>query len=148
MSENKYNSKWVLYPSNAGQIVKTGNGAEIQWNQDFYGGASLKVALENQIGKSRFSDSLLIHVKEETYVSDVNSKGINIFPNPCNGKTTISLDDEHYFGTVHIYDGSGRLYKEIELDDLETRLEIENSGIYLLKFFSGNRERSQIIIVN
>lgn len=53
---------WMLNPADAGTISSNERQVEIEWSNDFYGTAYLKVAAANECGESPGSDSLQITV--------------------------------------------------------------------------------------
>ena len=79
-------------------------------------------------------------------------KNIKLFPNPSNGKITISNIQNIDLKTIEIYNVLGRLAKQIPVSKNESKLIFDfthlNSGVYLLKLYAnnGNNKTQKLII--
>ena len=87
--------------------------------------------------------------------TEMAQKGANqlvVFPNPTNGKVTISLNhtsESRVEGTVKVFDFSGKLVKSQNIySETEVDLSALPAGVYLLKVTSGSESYSHKLIKN
>jgi hypothetical protein len=90
---------WIIEPADAGLIIGNSNNIIIQWNEDFYGTASLKAASVNFCGLSEYSFPIIIQRYPENAILD--------FANPV-----ITSDEEPFllnegFPGGGTYEGEG-----------------------------------------
>jgi len=54
---------WTILPTNAGTIINNGISSIVEWNDNFYGPATITVAGQNSCGTGTLSNSLDVNVK-------------------------------------------------------------------------------------
>ena len=89
-----------------------------------------------------------VGIEGSTTEGDINSK-VRVFPNPGNGRYTISLDKELLGSTMFIYDEMGKLIKEItNTNQRKYLLDLSEfaKGIYNMKVVVEGLEFSKTII--
>ncbi|MGB1033292.1 MAG: T9SS type A sorting domain-containing protein, partial [Flavobacteriales bacterium] len=64
-----------------------------------------------------------------------------VYPNPSNGKFTVSINDADLNQKATLYDLQGRAVQEIVLNSSNTQFYVQNAGIYLLVLENGYREK-------
>lgn len=91
-------------------------------------------------GKDEYEDVQEIAVEE----------GIRVYPNPTNACFTIVVPDfsETTSAIYELYDFNGMVIIKDDLNNIETRVDIENLniGVYLLKIFIGDEMFYKIIL--
>jgi len=103
-------------------------------------------------------DSLMYDISDTTFTITVVSNyeitngGIemNVYPNPSNGMLTLNIEEEISGKTkIQITDLSGRLIEQISIDKKQISIDMSKyqKGIYLLKIVSGNKSRTEKIVV-
>ncbi|MCB0463310.1 MAG: spondin domain-containing protein [Flavobacteriaceae bacterium] len=97
--------------------------------------------------------TMTITLESVLNLPDNNFKsGINLSPNPTNGKVTINNSSSEIIDNIQFYDIIGKLVKSVKLDSAnnETQLNLEDlsSGIYLVKVTSakGNSSLKKLVI--
>lgn len=68
-----------------------------------------------------------------TDVLEINPTTINIFPNPSDRVFNLQLSDNLINGTIEVIDATGRLLNQFPINNLTTKIEIEENGLYLLR---------------
>jgi len=63
---------------------------------------------------------------------------------------SVHVDDEFVGGTMSLYTASGRLLREVALDDTSAGLELDDppSGVYLVQVRTGDRVVTQRLVIN
>ena len=69
------------------------------------------------------------------------------FPNPCNGKFTLTLSKEK--GTVEIYNVLGEKVYRVEIINPKSEIDLSNQpkGIYIAKFYAEQKLRTVKILI-
>ena len=87
----------------------------------------------------------VLGVKDESF-----DREITLYPNPSNGFISLTNSSINKIDKIEIYDLIGKqVHKEIVNDRELINLELENlnSGVYLVKVFSGNRNSIKKLII-
>ncbi|QOW10420.1 T9SS type A sorting domain-containing protein [Kaistella flava (ex Peng et al. 2021)] len=81
-------------------------------------------------------NNTILEVKDNS----INSKGIIIYPNPTKGESITIISDKN-IGNVSIYDTSGRLIINKEINNKKGQIEVSNlvNGVYVIKIQGGYR---------
>ncbi|MCT4615454.1 MAG: T9SS type A sorting domain-containing protein [Marinifilaceae bacterium] len=96
--------------------------------------SQLPINLEDQIEGNIFKPTII------TGIVELNSTlKVNTYPNPTQGKFTISFD-QYINGMISIYDYSGRLIHKRTISSKKERFDLENNvaGIYFIRIDSNN----------
>jgi len=143
-SEDAYDYSWALNPGEAGSINIEGAEAEITWNENFSGMASLTVAGINDCGEGDYSDTLTIQVDDCTNINEtIKDQSFAVYPNPASGEINISsFVPERTAATVKIFNQTGQLVYERTMNfregNLSRRIDISSlkKGMYLISIQS------------
>ncbi|MCF7835183.1 C10 family peptidase [Candidatus Gracilibacteria bacterium] len=143
---------WEIIPANAGSL-STGNDTivTVTWDTGYTGNCSLTVKAVNNCGQSQNSDSLIIYVDYITSVNEVEIVNVNIFPNPCDGRFTITSDK--LISAVYLYDVSGRMVKShLSLNPPESSFIKEvlvdlPTGMYFVHVYMGRESMIRKVVV-
>jgi hypothetical protein len=140
-SENAESYAWMIEPEAAGTISGTGTTGTVTWTLDYKGNVNVSVKGINACGESGYSETLTVATFTTLGIGHNGENiGIALFPNPNNGKFTLTLNAEgnqtvnlsvfsnsgvevYRESNVHI---SGKTTKNIDLSSLA-------KGIYTLK---------------
>jgi ligand-binding sensor domain-containing protein len=73
-------------------------------------------------------------------ISDIEQSRVSVYPNPCNGRVTVSLGDHCESSTISVFDTQGRLIQNNRvLNSIQVILEIQGEpGTYLIQLMKGN----------
>jgi hypothetical protein len=136
---------WIVDPSSAGVFSGTGTTGTIEWTKDYNGTVSISVKGINTCGE-RSSQVLAVLLSSTLGIGNNGEAiGITLYPNPNNGKFTLTLNAEGnqdvnlmiYNSTgAEVYSAngvkiSGKTTKNIDLSNL-------SAGIYNLKVSGEN----------
>jgi hypothetical protein len=131
-----------LATDNAGHVYTAGGtenttGIASGGFQNAYGGGTFDAVLV------QFNTTCVTAQVEETFFD----RGLNIFPNPSEGKFTITAKEMHAAELV-IYDVNGQLVFSAPFDS-ETEIDLTgfSAGVYFIRVFDNERAFSQKIIV-
>jgi len=137
---------WFVDPSSAGVFSGTGTTGTIAWTKDYNGTVSISVKSINTCGESENSQLLTVLLSSTLGIGNNGEAiGITLYPNPNNGKFTLTLNAEGnqdvnlmiYNSTgAEVYSAngvkiSGKTTKNIDLSGL-------SAGIYNLKVSGEN----------
>jgi PKD repeat protein len=137
---------WFISPANAGTISGTDRIGTVTWDNLFRGPtATITVKAIDSCGPGLPSDGKVVNVKNTIGVQEINGNGITIFPNPGNGKFTISFTGNFTDVNIRIINTmgsaiytdnnirvSGKLSHDLDLSTIP-------AGIYFLKVQTDNR---------
>jgi len=85
--------EWNLDPDNAGTISTNGTMADISWNQEFSGTASITLTAQNDCGGGPDSDSYVVTVYNSLDIRDIPGvNSLKIYPNPTDGEIIIRIN--------------------------------------------------------
>jgi ligand-binding sensor domain-containing protein len=81
-------------------------------------------------------------------VSDIEESRVSVYPNPCNGRVTVSLGGLCASGTITVFDTQGRLLQNNRfLNSRKVNFEIQGEpGAYLIQFVNGNSPQNVEVI--
>lgn len=128
---------WELIPANAGSLsTDNDTSVTVTWDTSWTGNCSLTVKAVNNCGQSQASTAKNIYVDFLTSVNEVEIVNVNIFPNPCDGRFTITSDKP--ISAVYLYDVSGRMI---------TNLPDTPSGLYFVHVYMGRESIIRKVIV-
>jgi len=141
---------WVLEPSNMGTIAGNGTSVIITWS-GVLGQANLSVKAVNPCGQSDLSQPLSIYVDNTVGMEDMEKNKITIYPNPNNGRFTISSS---YVGIseVYLYNLYGRAVMNFSVSLFNEKIvtmDCSNlsKGIYFVKVLIGKESRIRKVVV-
>jgi len=83
---------WVIDPSNAGTIAGNSTKGTATWTNKYSGPVKISVKAKNDCGDAAASVEKSVVLYSPTGVSDLNSLGFEVFPNPTDGKFTVSFN--------------------------------------------------------
>lgn len=149
---DEYN--WYLEPAEAGMIIPHGDDAIVVWNNGFLGTAMIKVAAINTCGEGEISEALEVTVDNFTGISNPQSQlgQVSIFPNPGNGKITISLGDQEGNARIRVLNLTGNIVFDNLIDtnnSSETWIDLSSlaDGLYIVVVDSASgRSTGKVII--
>jgi PKD repeat protein len=129
---------WELAPAEAGEMVMEMNTVTIQWSEDWYGIAALKVCGGNDCGMGPYSEEFEVEVADPTGITTIDETAFSIYPNPSKGQFMIELSAResvtYNMGVVNIL-GVEVLRKDIEVNGIYNEtidLSAVPKGIYYL----------------
>jgi hypothetical protein len=137
---------WFVDPSSAGVFSGTGTTGTINWTKDYNGTVSISVKSINTCGESENSQVVTVLLSSTLGIGNNSENiGIALYPNPNNGKFTLTLDaNANHDVNIIIYNSlgvevysengvklSGKITKNIDLSSL-------SKGIYNLKVAGEN----------
>jgi len=137
---------WFVDPASAGTISGTGTTGTVAWTTDYKGTASISVKSINTCGESVNSEVLTVLLYSTLGIGNNGEDiGISLYPNPNNGKFTLTLNaNGNQDVNIAIYSStgvavymendvkiSGKITKNIDLSTL-------SKGIYNLKVAGEN----------
>jgi PKD repeat protein len=144
--QNAESYAWFVDPAAAGVISGTGTTGTIAWTTDYKGTASISVKSINSCGESEASEILTVLLYSTLGIGNHGEDiGIALYPNPNNGKFTLTLNaNGNHDVNIAIYSSTGvnvymendvkifgKLTKSIDLSTL-------SKGIYNLKVAGEN----------
>ena len=88
-------------------------------------------------------------VSAEKINSKINAESsVVIYPNPSNGKFTISINNSvKENARYNIYSFEGRVIKSDKINKSQQNFEISEKGIYIIKISNGDKVWSQKVVV-
>jgi PKD repeat protein len=145
---------WELLPAESGTILSNGLTATVTWTLNWEGTATIKVKGYNEIcGEGEFSEGFDITCSICTGINEkADLTGVQIFPNPSNGRITISFDNN--FGVAEI-SVMNMLNKVVYSGKTETmtgktlNIDLSNltKGVYFIKLKTDRQEETRKIII-
>jgi ligand-binding sensor domain-containing protein len=81
-------------------------------------------------------------------VSDIEESRVSVYPNPCNGRVTVSLGGLCASGAITVFDTQGQLLQNNRfLNSRKVNFEIQGEpGAYLIQFVNGNSPQNVEVI--
>ena len=107
-----YDIVWSLEPEEAGTLIMGGNMANIVWNSDFRGNATLTYTIGNTCGDSEASMPMNIQVLNTTGITETADKAIEVYPNPAGEQIHVKAIGLEGEVTIRIIDVLGRVMLE------------------------------------
>ena len=145
---------WSLEPETAGTITSEGHRAQVEWNGDYRGQATVSYHYENPCGSTAISEALTVNVFNSTAIDEQNASAFEIFPNPTDGKIDLVLGKNLQGNTVvEVYNllGERMLRKQAHLlrhdETLSLDLSGMASGLYIIKLSTENGSCSKKVSV-
>ena len=78
--------------------------------------------------------------------SEIESQGLDIYPNPSKGIFTLDLGEGSW--NVNVYDMTGRCVKQSQIESQgEIDLSANEKGVYFVKALNGSREFTKKVVV-
>lgn len=108
----EYDIAWSLEPEEAGTLIMGGNMANIVWNSEFRGNATLTYTIGNICGNSEVSLPLNIQVMNSTDVNENLDVPVTVYPNPARDQIHVKAAGIEGEFTVRIVDVLGRIVAE------------------------------------
>jgi PKD repeat protein len=145
---------WEIQPAAAGTISGTGATATITWTLNWEGTATLRVKGYNEpCGEGEFSAGFDVVCSICTGINEqADLAGIQIYPNPSNGKLTINFDSNVGMTEISVVN---MLNKVVFSDKSETmtgktlNIDLGNlaKGVYFIKLKTDRHEETRKIII-
>jgi PKD repeat protein len=143
---NAESYEWVISPSAAGTISGTGTSGTVAWTQDYKGNASISVKSVNTCGASEESEIMTVLLYSTLGIGSKGEEiGITLYPNPNDGKFTLTLNAKgNHEVNIEIFNSAGiEIYTEngVTVSGKITRnIDLPNlsKGIYHLKVTGEN----------
>ena len=83
------------------------------------------------------SDSIQVWVEICSGISELSDQwGIQLYPNPSSGQFYINCNAQGI--TLEIFKVNGENVQTIELSNSQNQISLEQSGVYILRFTSGD----------
>ena len=138
--------QWNFTPATAGTMEANGLTATVTWNKDYRGDVVLSAKASNQCGEGTMSEEKTVKLYAPVGMADNDGIGINVFPNPNNGKFALDITSA-VTGTVNVslvnplgvtvyaendVRINGRLHRNLDLSHLAKgvySLKVEGAGI-------------------
>jgi ligand-binding sensor domain-containing protein len=81
-------------------------------------------------------------------ISDIEESRVSVYPNPCNGRVTVSLGGHCASGTITVFDIQGRLIQNNRvLNSSKVNLEIQGEpGTYLIQLMKENSPQNKEVV--
>ncbi len=143
---------WEIQPAAAGTISGTGTTATVTWTLNWEGTATIRVKGYNEpCGEGEFSEGFEIACSICTGINEqADLTGIQIYPNPSNGRITVSFDNNVGMTEISVMN---MLNKVVFSDKSETMtgktLNIDLSdlskGVYFIKLKTDRQEETRKI---
>ncbi|PLW96644.1 MAG: hypothetical protein C0591_08280 [Marinilabiliales bacterium] len=117
------------------------------------GMSDVQIAFESYCywGNPLFIDNVIV-TQYVGQTENIFTDGINIYPNPSNGKITIQLPPDHLYLNMEIVTMEGRRIYNKDIQKLERISINENKnlskGIYLFKFIGNDNQEVKKLIIN
>jgi hypothetical protein len=101
--------EWAVTPAEAGTTTSTGTAGTFTWATDYTGAVQVTVKGINDCGTSDFSDAFATTIYSSQGVNEnAGSKQLVIYPNPTEGKITLSLSgNRSVTGELTVTDATG-----------------------------------------
>jgi hypothetical protein len=143
---NAESYEWVISPSAAGTISGTGTTGTVAWTQDYKGNASISVKSVNTCGVSEESEILTVLLYSTLGIGSKGEEiGITLYPNPNDGKFTLTLNAKgNHEVNIEIFNSAGiEIYTENDVTvsgKITRNIDLPNlsKGIYHLKVTGEN----------
>ncbi len=137
---------WEIAPIDAGELDNKLDTLIITWNEKFEGDVYISVRSKNSCGTSDYAEMLKVKLEPSVSVEESSDTDISVFPNPSGGKFTIqNLKFSEY--TIEIFDISGKRIYQTRATSEQYNVNLNQSGVYLVKISSDNRSETHMVIV-
>ena len=126
------NYQWEIEPTEAGNIIGSGNTIIVNWSPEFKGNATLRVMVSNACGEG--FNTLTIKVKNSADISE-NSISAKLYPNPTSGKVTIEAADMQ---RITVANTMGQVVVDMELDASTASIDMAQfgTGVYVVRILT------------
>ena len=147
-----YDIVWSLEPEEAGTLIMGGNMANIVWNSDFRGNATLTYTIGNTCGDSEASMPMNIQVLNTTGITETADKAIEVYPNPAGEQVRVKAIGLEGEVTIRIIDVLGRVMLEnnvVASGSFEAVIDTSTlrSGLYDIQVINnGTTQNSHLLI--
>jgi hypothetical protein len=140
---------WELLPAEAGSISGIGLTAVAAWNSTFSGTVTIRARGVNACGEGSWSDIKEVILLNNTGIADASKAIIEVYPNPNNGKFTLTLNTNSDYIQARILDAAGiEVYKDIIPGNGSFSMDLDiNPGMYILLLESSNQSLKHKILV-
>jgi hypothetical protein len=147
--------QWTVTPPGAGTTISTGNVGEFNWTAGYTGTVQVSVMGMNSCGNGVFSDAYSTVIYTSAGLNEISAGSqLIIYPNPTDGKITISLPSRMDFsGELSVTEAGGSVvYSRSALtitagDKLTLDLGQLSKGIYSLKLSSSSAVYNGRVII-
>jgi len=136
---------WTLEPAAAGTIAGDLLTGTATWNNTFTGYATIAVKSMNECGESVTSTGKTLKLYAPVGISENNGLGLELYPNPSQGKFTVSLSCKGDINaTLTIFNAIGSpVYTESNIkisDKFNKTINLNNmsEGVYYIKIESNS----------
>ena len=145
--ENAIWYEWMLTPPEAGNISYTDTAATVNWNLDFNDTAYIYVIAGNDCEEISYSDTLSVNVFFATEIRSYNNTMVNIYPNPANGRFSVSMGNGNTSINLILTDCNGKIVLDQTIEN-ESFIDISHlaNGVYLIKMNYKTSSSSNSII--
>ncbi len=144
---------WNLTPAEAGTLAADGLTATVNWNTDYRGNASVTALASNTCGNSPDAEAKTIHLYSNVGVSEPAGIGIEVYPNPSNGKFSLAITAATGKVDISLINTLGvTLYSETNVKvngNLRKNLDLSSlpKGVYTLKVEGGNLSNTIKVVI-
>ena len=147
-----YDIVWSLEPEEAGTLIMGGNMANIVWNSDFRGNATLTYTIGNTCGDSEASMPMNIQVLNTTGITETADKAIEVYPNPAGEQVRVKAIGLEGEVTIRIIDVLGRVMLEnnvVASGSFEAVIDTSTlrSGLYDIQVINNGTTRNSHLLI-
>ncbi len=156
-SQSEYNCEaldgvqyiWSIDPDLAGSLIEDGNHAQVDWNSEYRGQASISYRCESPCGSSLVSEALSINVFNSTGINEQTTPAVEVYPNPSSDMIHVrTLSGSK--ATLRIIDITGKVIYECRTEKDECEIptsKIGGRGLYTLQVIQNNKVTNVRFIV-
>lgn len=146
--------EWILTPADCGIMTLNGNSVSVSFQGQYlftYG--SLKVRGLNDCGAGQFSDEFTFFIDICEGIDDLNTRNIQIHPNPVNDILNVSFQSQAKETILSVYNVFGRriieqhLISQPGMMDIPVDVKALPNGTYYLVIQSGNERGSSKFVI-
>lgn len=124
---------FYLIGTSASQDNMTTEGA---WQEDF-----VTTDVDGMIKKNIFIAKFTLEDEGGVNVENIIKNNVKVYPNPNNGKFTVSLSEPYQNGDITLIDLQGRTVHSQKITDIDTSVAVSNLplGVYILRVSKENQ---------
>lgn len=131
--------EWALIPEEAGVLTNELNQANIVWNAEFRGEATLNAKAINNCGESDWSESLTIELFSTIGLNEFANGQLKVYPNPAATILNLEINSAENKAVVSLSNLLGKeIWKEeittLEAQTVQIPISTLQNGVYILNY--------------